>query len=295
MKTKIATILFILIVLSSGVLAEEESNVIPAEPAVSSDESSPNTDGGTTETNAVDVPIVISAASEATISEGSAEVSAEVGIDTDGDGITVVIANSGTTEDGYYSSAMAGTTDSAYDAYVSTSAEAEGKEMVLESIAHAEGNKIKAGGSSKLEGTGGATVEIITDTISSGLYRVTVISRVIGTGIGETYAWAWAEFERLENSGGNSNNNAVSTSNNMIGGYIFGHSDAERYWHFKKQAISNCYDGVNESEFNTCARAVYNMEVLLDRNGETQSTFEYKYGLNKTIEMRSILINLSIQ
>lgn len=181
--------------------------------------------------------------------------------------------------------------DGVSEASAHTSAIAVAEQMHLTSRAFAQGKQVKGGGEAKLtspqDKEGYVSVSVITNAMEHGVYSIEVVAEVIGNGIGETLAWVWAD---------NKDNVVVSQAppqNDFISGYIFGHSDSERYWHFKKQALLNCYDGVNESGFKICARAVYNMEILLDRNGENQTTFELKYGLNETIRIRDMLINIS--
>jgi len=258
-------LLFLISIFSIGVQAMEEEEVPETQSLV--EEQPPEETESTVEEPTSDT-LVIEAESVAIISDGVGEVDTFVEIVQTEEGITEVSAH--------------------------TTAKATADWMHLISRIYAQGKRVKGGGEATLitqsHEEGYVGVQIITNAMENGMYSVEVISEVIGSGIGETFAWVWAD-NIDENSV--QTISQVSSSNDYISGYVFGHSDAERYWHFKKQAILNCYDGVDESGFKTCQRAVYNMEILIDDNSKNQTVFESKYNLTETVRIRDLLINLS--
>lgn len=218
-------------------------------------------------------------------------------------GSVYAIMNSNLTEDGnltaigFSEASPQGTIENPNRSSISIAdASVTGENVHVFTTVYGQGTRIDGGGYAVGElGQSEGFIQIRTILLPNNFYGMWVTAEVLGGSFGAVSAWvqAWSDIFSESPAASRRKSSMLESDIDGRGGYIFGHSDSERYWHFKKQALLNCYDGVNETGFKTCTRAVYNMEVLLDQNGENQTTFESKYNLTETIRIRAILVNLT--
>lgn len=175
-------------------------------------------------------------------------------------------------------------------------ADAKGREISLFSKAYATGKIVHGEGSVTV--TGEATqsnVDAITEKIREGLYRVTVT--VAGYGYssdggasGNTYALAWAvDPDPIQLV-------LIQPPRPVVQpffGWIFGKSDAERYYAFKYQIVKHNRLAMADNNTNDTAtykHAIYWRDVILNDYGLNASQFEHKYTLQEVIALDPELV-----
>jgi hypothetical protein len=168
-----------------------------------------------------------------------------------------------------------------------------GENIHVFTTVYAQGTHVNGGGYAVGDESSQGYIQIRTILLPNNFYGMYVTSEIIGGTFGAVYAWVQARSDIFSESPSEAQRQSSMLGSDLDnkGLYIFGHSDAERYYHFKKQALLNCYDGVDDTGFATCQRAVYNMEYLLDINGENQTNFEYKYNLTEVIRIGDLLLS----
>lgn len=145
---------------------------------------------------------------------------------------------------------------------------AVGNLIALFSRSIAVGRNVYAEGSATITASQMASAGVMTQTmpLENGLYQITV--QAVGSGEGDAtgtvYTIAWA----IEDPPASIHPVARPTA---ISGFVFGHSDIERYLHFKNQLATS-------NDTNITNRAKYWLEVLpWTEYGMTQQEFEDKY------------------
>ncbi len=198
---------------------------------------------------------------------------------------------------GFTEASTQGTIENPNRSAISTAdASVTGENIHIFTTAYGQGTRVDGGGYAVGElGESEGWIQIRTILLPNNFYGMWVTSEVLGGSFGTVSAWvqAWSNIFSESPADSNRQSSVLESDISGRGGYIFGHSDTERYWHFKKQALLNCYDGVEETGFKTCQRAVYNMEILINEHSRNQTEFETKYNLSDTIRIRDMLINLS--
>lgn len=173
----------------------------------------------------------------------------------------------------------------AYSAATTTLTSSPQEPIHLKSKSSASGRYVFGEGSSPEK----SKISVTYETLSESLRRINVFAESTVPGFLWTFAWAsdtisYEEFKEKQEP-----HPSVPETPAFRGGWIFGHSDVERYWHFKNQAYANCIDGSNETQFKVCQRSVYNMEVILNGHRINQTMFELKYPMKELLRVNMAL------
>lgn len=156
---------------------------------------------------------------------------------------------------------------------------AVGDLIYLFSQSTAIGKNVYAEGEAKVTASQSAFARVMTQTIplENGLYQISVQATANGVedASGTVYTIAWAIYPPVQEE-------SVIVQHRSFSGFIFGHSDIERYLHFKNQ--------LNSNDTNITQRAKYWLETLTWTDyALTQQQFEQKYINN------SFYMNFTIQ
>lgn len=170
-------------------------------------------------------------------------------------------------------------------------ASAKGEEIHLLSQASAQGVNVHGEGKASVIGKETISVaQVVIDKISESINRITVIVEAFAQGdaSGDTYVFAYADDGITQGNNDATQSNAVQGavqgSPVFSGGFVFGKSDAERYYHFKNQANLNCPGKDDETNY-TCHRAKYYLDIITNDNRLNETQFEHKYTLENVIKM----------
>lgn len=154
---------------------------------------------------------------------------------------------------------------------------AVGDLIYLFSQSTAIGKNVYAEGEAKVTASQSAFARVMTQTIllENGLYQISVQATANGVedASGTVYTIAWAIYPPVQ---------PVIVQHRSFSGFTFGHSDVERYLHFKNQ--------LNSNDTNITQRAKYWLETLTWTDyALTQQQFEQKYINN------SFYMNFTVQ
>lgn len=161
---------------------------------------------------------------------------------------------------------------------------AVGDLIYLFSQSTAIGKNVYAEGEAKVTASQSAFARVMTQTIllENGLYQISVQATANGVedASGTVYTIAWAIYPPVQEE--SVIVEPVIVQHRSFSGFIFGHSDIERYLHFKNQ--------LNSNDTNITQRAKYWLETLTWTDyALTQQQFEQKYINN------SFYMNFTVQ